>query len=135
MPSLPKCEFTLVLLWNIRLAEICMAALLWHVKSTGCFIWTPSSWNSPSNHVNLAMLLNSASTELLEIVSCFFDFQLALSIDLLWFWSSLAERPANPTRFQWQKKEKNLQNNPFFLCLLFLFSFSFFIYFFLVSLT
>lgn len=58
---------------------ICRAALLSQNNLIGNFNFKSSSLNNPTNHTTsataLGMLLYSASTELLDIVFWFFDFQ------------------------------------------------------------
>lgn len=63
----------------MKLAAICIAALLSHITSTSCLRRILSSVNIPNNHtifeVVVAKLLYSTSIKLLEIVCYFLDFQ------------------------------------------------------------
>jgi len=68
-----------VLSWYMGFEAICKAALLSQCNSIGKSTLAPNSLNKPYNHTNsatvVAMLLYSASAELLDTVCCFFDFQ------------------------------------------------------------
>ena len=86
---IPFCIFSLikwqsilmcfVLSWYIGFTAICMAALLSQNNFTGNVNFQFSSANKTINQITynvaLAMLLYSASAELLDMVLCFLDFQ------------------------------------------------------------